>query len=129
MKKILLILLVIGLAGCSSGVPSATAKLSKADAAQLLSSMGYETVVVATVVNGAVATHIGDSFYTFGFGGPNMAYVKAYGERSGKPVEIVENFVFDQDLGWIYTQIDTQQRRVRLWTTSGYKDLRPGPKK
>jgi hypothetical protein len=100
--------------------------LSNAEAGKLLTSMGYANVVVATAVNGTAATHVGEDFYTFVAGGPNMACVVAYGERNGRHVKIVENFFYDKERGWMYAEIDKEGRRVRFWTTAGYSQLVSG---
>lgn len=34
-------------------------------------------------------------------------------------------FYYDHDLGWFYGEIDLVNKRVRLWTVSGYKELKP----
>jgi hypothetical protein len=114
LMKIFVALLCVGLVGCTS--PLATgAELSKADATKLLESMGNTKIVVAAVVNGT-----GMLAY-----GPNVAMVFAYAERNGQPQKIETQFVHDKEFGWVYAEIDTTGRRVRLWTTSGYQELRP----
>jgi hypothetical protein len=114
-----------GLAGCSSSRAASAAipELTKADATKLLGFMGYETVVVAAVING-VGTH-----QIVSFSSPNVALVFAYTERAGKPTDAdaVRTFFYDRELGWFYHEIDPGGHRVRLWTISGYKELKPAP--
>ncbi|MFC1489145.1 hypothetical protein ACFL6B_04780 [Thermodesulfobacteriota bacterium] len=95
------------------------AELSKSDAEKLLRIMGDESVVVAAVVNGLGAAGLG------AVGGTNVATVIGYAERKGKAKEVKQSFMFDNDLGWFYYEVDLKRKRVRLWTADGYKVLRP----
>ncbi len=95
------------------------AELSKSDAETLLRFMGDENIVVAAVVNGLGTAGLGT------VEGSNVATVIGYAERKGKAKEIKQSFMFDNDLGWFYYEIDLKRKRVRLWTADGYKVLRP----
>ncbi len=123
MKKMLIILLAASFAACNYAPAAAAAELSKADAIKLLTSMGYNNIVVAGVVNGIGGLGMG------AFSSPNVAIVIAYGEKEGTPTQIKETFFYDKDLGWFYSEIDTEGRRVRVWTTTGYKVFKPAPNK
>lgn len=99
---------------------SATAnELSKADAAKLLALTGDKNVVVVSVVQGVGGLGMG------AFSSPNVAMVMAYGERNGKPMQRHETFFYDKDHGWFTFEIDEKGRSARVWSTSGYKELRP----
>lgn len=100
---------------------AAWAQLSRADATKLLTLMGDTNVMVAGVVNG-VGRDGGVSF-----GSPNAAMVIAYAVREGKPQERRITFYYDHDLGWFYTEIDPVGHRVRLWTLTGYKEIKATP--
>jgi hypothetical protein len=119
-KITLAILLASCLAGCT-GTQSAAPELSKADATKLLEVMGDKNIVVAGVVNGIGGMGIG------AFSSPSVAMVIAYAERDGIPQERTETFFYDKQLGWFHYEIDKNGRRVRLWTTTGYKELKPAP--
>ena len=93
--------------------------MSKEDAKKLLTFTGDKNVVIAGVVNGIGG--IGVS----AFSSPNVALVFAYAERNGNPIERIQTFFYDKDLGWFTYEIDTDGRRARVWTTSGYKEFRP----
>lgn len=98
---------------------SALAQLTRSEAARLLASMGDRNVVVGAVVNGVGREGAA-------FGSPNAALIIAYAERNGAPVERKVTVLFDQELGWFYSEIDIVGRRVRLWTLNGYKELKAG---
>lgn len=100
---------------------TAHAQLSRADAVRLITLLGDKNVVVAAVVAGVGR----DPTTSSTFGADNVSLVIAYGERDGKPVERRLTFFYDNDLGWFYSEIDLVNRRVRLWTVSGYKELKP----
>lgn len=102
-----------------SGV--AQAQLSRAHAVRLLTLLGDRDVVVAGVVNGMGRDPATGTIYAAN----NVAMVIAYTERNGRAMERHVTFFFDQDLGWFYSEVDTVNRVVRLWTTSGYRELRP----
>ena len=101
---------------CGSSV---AAELTKPDAVKLLYFMGYQNVICAAVVNGF------GNMGSAALSSPNVAMVIAYGERDGQATRIDQTFFFDKDHGWIYIDIDVAGRRVRLWTTSGVKQLLP----
>ena len=122
-KKRLVVLLAAGLWGCGSSGPVTAVELSKADAVKLLALMGHTNIALASVVNGVGGLRFG------AFSSPNVALVTAYGEQNGQPKEILESFFYDKDLGWFYSEIDTRGRKVRLWTTTGYQEVKPAPNK
>jgi hypothetical protein len=121
-KRGLFILLAVSLIGCSSNMPSTAAELSKVDSVKLLTSMGRKNIVVAAVIDGIGVMGLA------AFSSPNAAFVTGYAEVDGKPTEINQTFFYDKEIGWFWSEVDTSHRRVRLWTTTGYKELRPAEK-
>ena len=122
-KKLSIVVLVISLAVCISTRYAAAAELSKADATKILVSMGYTNVVIAALMPGTGSGASGTYF------SPNVATVIAYGERDGSPQQIIQALFYDKDLGWLNFEVDTGNRRVRLWTTTGYQELKPAGNK
>jgi hypothetical protein len=96
--------------------------LSKADALKIISSMGYQNVAIGGVIQGVGTLTLA------AFSSSSVAMVVAYGEKDGQPQKIQETFFYDKDLGWFYYEIDTNGKRVRLWTVNGYSEVTP-PKK
>ena len=94
--------------------------LSRADAAKLLAYMNYKNVVIAGVVNG-MGTNAQGSFSS-----ANIATVYAYGELNGSANSIMQTFYYDSENGWFHYTVGRDG--VRLWTTSGYKELKPPAK-
>jgi hypothetical protein len=99
---------------------AAAADLSRADAVKLLGLMNYKNVVIAGVVNG-IGTNAQGSFSS-----PNIATVYAYGELNGNPNSIMQTFYYDSEIGWFHFAVGRDG--VRLWTPSGYKELKPPAK-
>jgi hypothetical protein len=117
----LLLTLCIALFSISAGGKSVhAAELSKAGAAKLLTLMGDDHVVVAAVIKG-----LGAPFGGFPVSSDSVALVIAYSQRGGVPKKVEQTFYYDSDLGWFYYEVDTDRRSVRLWTTSGYREMRP----
>jgi hypothetical protein len=82
--------------------------------------MGHKNVVVVGVIQGVGGIGMA------ALSSPNVAMVIAYAELNGKPKDAKATFFYDKDLGWFDYEIDTTGRRARIWTTTGYKELRPG---
>jgi hypothetical protein len=95
------------------------ADLRKDDAAELLTIMGNRNVVVAAVINDVGGLGGGS------FSSDNVALVVGYAELNDEPVEIRTTFYYDRDLGWFFYQVDKENRRIRIWTTDGYQEMRP----
>jgi hypothetical protein len=60
----------------------------------------------------------------------------AIGNKDGKETGIMENFFYDKELGWFSYKIEAEHGddfvyhyKVRLWTTTGYRELKVPPKK
>ena len=120
LATLIVVALSIAICSCGQFQPSLPPKLSKADATKILAFMGYQDIVVATVVDGVGA--LGMSALS----SPNVALVIAIGTKvPAGTQEVRETFFYDKDLGWIYIELDTHGRRVRLWTRTGYKELKP----
>jgi len=118
MKNMLLIVFVAILVGCAYAPQAEAAELSRADAAKILASMGHTNVVIGGVVNGIGSLGVG------AFSGPNVAMVFYDSDQDNEPMV---TFFYDKEIGWFYQQVDHQGHRVRLWTTTGYKELKPPP--
>ena len=95
--------------------------LTKAVAAQVLGSMGYDDIQVGAVIQG----------YAPMVGSRNSAFVLAVGRRNGNSVKIESSFQYDDDMGWFYYEFDESTRerdlerptRLRFWTAKGYSEL------
>lgn len=101
---------------------------TKSQAAQLLSSMGYKDVEVGAIVLGLGQQYqenlSGDRGMVDIGGGQNIARVLAIGrEKDGKPQRIILTFYYDTEIGWFYHVYD--DKKLRMWTLSGYKEFRP----
>jgi hypothetical protein len=98
---------------------AAAAELSRADATKLLGLMNYKNIVIAGVVHG-IGTNTQGSFSS-----PNVATIFAYGELNGNPNSIMQTVYYDNEIGWFHFAV--QRDGIRLWTPSGYKELKPAP--
>jgi hypothetical protein len=96
--------------------------LTKAQAVQLLQIMGYKAVEIGAIVQqmGALA------------GAQNVATVIAIATRDGKTVKLEQGFFYDTEIGWFFHEFDdagssglASPTKLRMWTLSGYKELRP----
>lgn len=108
---------------CLFAISSATsAELTKSDAVKLLENMGKKNIVVAAVVQGFGRIPMSP----ISLSSPNVAYVIGYAERkNGNREEVERPFFYDKDIGWFDYEVDPTNRRVRLWTVQGYKELSP----
>lgn len=122
LKNVLSVVFVC--AACACSLVSA-AELSKEDAKKLLTFTGDKNVVIAGVVNGIGGINSIGGIGLSSFSSPNVALVFAYAERNGNPIERIQTFFYDKDLGWFTYEIDKDGHRARVWTTSGYKEFRP----
>ena len=116
MKKITLLFSLIVTAAIFCQTADA-AELSRADAAKLLGIMNYKNVVIAGVVNGIGTNQQGS------FSSPNIATIYAYGELNSSPNSIMQTVYYDAENGWFHFAVSRDG--VRLYTTSGYKELKP----
>jgi hypothetical protein len=125
-------MLAIALAACIGMPYAVAAELSKADAIKILEAKGYTNVVVAVIINGSVwEVNYGDWKYL----GPGVATLNAIGKKDGKETAIMENLFYDKELGWFSYKTEYEQGddfvthwKVRLWTTTGYRELSVAPK-
>jgi len=94
--------------------------LSRSQAAQLLASMGYEDVAVGAIVQGGFPPMSGS---------PNGATVLAIGRSNGRVEKLEKQFLYDVEIGWFYYEYNRNGLngvlKLRIWTSSGYKQLRP----
>ena len=122
MKRIALLglLLSIVVLGIYSR-PAAAADLTRAEATKLLGHMGLENIVIAGIVNGIISNGV-DAPRA---GSSHVATVFLYSEMNGKPANRTQIFFHDNEIGWFYQEINYDTKTVRLWTTSGYKELKP----
>lgn len=110
---------VVGSVLASCSTPSSSPELSRVEAIKLLEAMGDTNIVIAAIVNGVGVAGL------LPVSGPNVTFVSAYTERNGQAEKREQTFFHDKDLGWVLFEVDTQGRRVRLWTTTGYRELKP----
>jgi hypothetical protein len=89
--------------------------LTKDQAAKLLASMGYEDIAVGAIVQGVAAMT----------STPNGAMVLAIARRNGEIQKVELQVFYDADTGWFYHEYDTPPTRLRIWSLSGYDELRP----
>ncbi len=81
--------------------------LAKADAATILSYMGYQNVTVAYITDGLA----------------NSKMVKAVAHRNGENRIIEKQLWHDDDLGWFFTEDNAQTQGVRIWSKAGFKEV------
>ena len=96
--------------------------LPRADALKIINSLGYENVAIGGIIQGV------GNIKMASLNSSSVALVVAYGEFKGQPEAIQKTFFYDRDLGWFFYEIDTNGKRVRLWTVNGYSEATP-PKK
>ncbi|MBS1257353.1 MAG: hypothetical protein MAG551_00395 [Candidatus Scalindua arabica] len=131
--RMVFILVILWFASLSVGFRTANAstpEITKAEAAQILSHMGYENVKVGALIKGVGGVGAG------AFSSENMASIVAVGTRNRMSKEISVTIFYDADHGWFYYESVrdelTRQYEVRIWTKDGYKKIEhpePEPKK
>jgi hypothetical protein len=103
------------LTASSPGLEGTETKLpTKQEAAKLLTSMGYEDVIIGAVVEGIPV-----------LGGHNGATVVGICRREGKIQKIEASLNYDSDMGWFYYEFDEPVTKLRLWSSSGYSEIYP----
>ena len=100
---------------------ASTHEITKVEAAQILSHMGYENVKVGALIKGIGGVGAG------AFSSENMALIVAVGTRNRMSKEISVTIFYDADHGWFYYETVrdklTRQYEIRLWTKDGYKKV------
>jgi len=116
-KNMLLTLLVAVLVGCGNVPRTEAPELSRSDAAKLLAELGHSNVTIVAVVNGIRAQEMGL------MSSPNVATVYFVSDR---PMQMEQYFFYDKEIGWFYLEQSYEGgRHIRLWTTAGYKEIKP----
>jgi hypothetical protein len=77
--------------------------------------MGYKEIAVGAVVQGLVAMS----------GTQNGATILAIARRNGEIQKVDLQVFYDADIGWFFPEYDTPPTRLRIWSLSGFDELRP----
>ena len=88
--------------------------LRRADAKKILEAMEWREVTIVTIQQGINSK---------GEAAPIYANVVALGKRDSKNQNVVQTMFYDEEYGWYFYEL--LEKGARLWTTDGFREIRP----